>query len=260
VTPDELAAEAFLAPIDAFITARDSRIVARAGWYQIITPSSRSSHANEVVLSQIAPADVDRTVIGTIRDYAAHHLPFKWCVGPLTEPADFGATLDRYGFESWRIRGMAIDPTTWRSEPVPGVEVHAVTPETLDDYIDTARRGWPDSVITDDWRDDLLRAYATGRFHYFTARVDGQSVGTAGYIVKPRSAYLVGGNVFPEYRGRGIYRALVDARLTRLAAAGIRVATTQAREATSAPILERFGFESAYRAPIYKLVDTSPYR
>lgn len=252
MTPDELAAEVFLAPVGCSMLAGDSRVIDRPGWHQVITPSSGSTHGNEVVLSQIPAADVDRVVAATMAEYAAHQLPFKWCTGPLTEPADFGAALERHGFESWAIRGMAIDPASWHTADVPGVEVHEVTPATLDEYIDTSRRGWPDTIGTDDWRDDLLRAHATGRFHYFTARVDGVPVGTAGYIRKPTLAYLVGGNVLPAYRGRRIYRALVDTRLAQLAAAGVRLAVTQAREATSAPILDRLGFQSAYRARIYK--------
>jgi GNAT superfamily N-acetyltransferase len=255
MTPAEIAREVFLAPIDAVITARDTRVIDRPGWHQVITPSAQSTHGNEVVFSQIAPSDVERVVLDTVAAYAAHRVPFRWCIGPLTEPADFGAVLDRHGFESWAIRGMHIDPTAWRSDPVPRVEIHEVTLDTLDDYIAACRRGWPESVVTDGWRDDLVRARATGRFHFFTARVEGSSIGTAGYVVKQQSAYLVGGNVLPGYRGRGIYRALVDARLARLAAQGIRLATTQAREATSAPILERFGFQTAFRSRIYKLVD-----
>ena len=88
------------------------------------------------------------------------------------------------------------------------------------------------------------------------ARVDGAIVGTAGFVVKPQSAYLVGGNVLPRYRGRGLYRALVDHRIERIRAMGIRLATTQARESTSAPILEALGFETVYRSRMYTLVDS----
>ncbi|MGE3455655.1 MAG: GNAT family N-acetyltransferase [Kofleriaceae bacterium] len=93
---------------------------------------------------------------------------------------------------------------------------------------------------------------ATGRFHFFLARSNGEPVGTAGYIVKPRSVYLVGGNVLASHRGRGIYRALLDARLRQAAAVSVTLATTQAREASSAPILERLGFETLCRARLCK--------
>ena len=93
---------------------------------------------------------------------------------------------------------------------------------------------------------------ATGRFHFFLARVAGEAAGTAGYITRSKSVYLVGGNVLERFRGRGLYRALLDVRLSRAAAAGFALATTQAREATSAPILETLGFETLYRAKIYK--------
>jgi GNAT superfamily N-acetyltransferase len=66
-------------------------------------------------------------------------------------------------------------------------------------------------------------------------------------------AYLFGAQVFPAFRGRGIYRALVAARLGFLAARGVSLAVTQARAATSAPLLERFGFETVFHSRCYLL-------
>jgi GNAT superfamily N-acetyltransferase len=60
------------------------------------------------------------------------------------------------------------------------------------------------------------------------------------------AAYLIGGVVLPELRGRGVYRALVRARLEAVRGR-LSLATTHAREATSAPILERLGFRTAFR-------------
>lgn len=61
----------------------------------------------------------------------------------------------------------------------------------------------------------------------------------------------MGGVVLPSYRGRGLYRALVHARLAHARARGIAIATSHAREATSAPILEAIGFETVCRFPLY---------
>jgi GNAT superfamily N-acetyltransferase len=59
--------------------------------------------------------------------------------------------------------------------------------------------------------------------------------------------------VFDAHRGRGAYRALLAARLARLRALGIGLATTHAREHSSAPILERLGFETVFRHRVYQL-------
>jgi len=51
----------------------------------------------------------------------------------------------------------------------------------------------------------------------------------------------------PEHRGKGAYRAVVATRLAHCRAKGIDLAVGQARETTSASILERRGFQTVYR-------------
>lgn len=243
-------AETFLAPIGCALAARDTRIVERDGWYQIITPSSRTVSGNEIVLSQVAAADADAVVREALATYAG---PFRWSVGPLTEPAGFGATLEAHGFGFTDSRGMAIDPAAWTACAA-DVTVEPVTAETIDAFLDASDAGWERREPVDDpsaRRDDHVRALATGRFHMFVARRGGAIAGTAGFITKPRCAYLVGGVVLAAHRGAGVYRALLDARLRQVAALGLPLATTLAREATAAPILEHLGFETLFPHRMY---------
>lgn len=246
-------AETFLAPVGSELPADDLRVIERDGWYQTITPSTKSTQGNEVVYSRVAASAAERVARETMDGYAALELPFKWCVGPLTEPADFGAVLERLGFDHWLGRGMAVEPQRWAYSPHAGVAIERVTPATFDDYYATLVRGWANEVReADSWRRSMLRALDRGRHYMYVARVDGMPVGTAGMIVKPRSVYLVGGNVLESHRGRGIYRALIDERLREASELGVTLAVTQAREATSAPILEKLGFETVYRSHMYK--------
>lgn len=247
--------ETFLAPIGCAVMARDTRIVERDGWYQIITPSSGSVSGNEVVLSRVAARDADDVVRATIATYAAAGVPFRWSVGPLTEPADFGATLEAHGFRPSDGRGMATTPQDWTgAAPRADITVERITPDTLDDFLAASDTGWERAVPVRDpaaRRDDHVRALATGRFHMFVARRDGVLAGSAGFVTKERCAFLVAGAVLAAHRGAGVYRALLDERLRRIADLGLPLATTHARESTSAPILERLGFETVYRSRMY---------
>jgi hypothetical protein len=85
--------------------------------------------------------------------------------------------------------------------------------------------------------------------HFFTAG----DVGTAGLILRGDYGYLVGAQVVEAARGRGLYKALTAERLAFLRARGIGYAVTHAREATSAPRLERLGFETLFRSKCYVL-------
>jgi GNAT superfamily N-acetyltransferase len=166
---------------------------------------------------------------------------------------NFGELLERHGFTGWDVRGMAIDPQRWTSTPRADITVERVGRAGFEDYYRTLVLGWAAEVTeADSWRDSMLRALDGGVHHYYLARIGGQPVATAGMAVKQRSVYLIGGNVLEAYRGRGIYRALLDERLRHAAELGFSLATTQAREATSAPILERLGFETLFRSRVYK--------
>jgi len=244
----------FLAPIGAMVAARDTRVIERDGWYQLITPSSRSYHGNEVVYSRVAAPSAEATVRDTIRAYAAHGLAFRWCVGPLTEPADFGALLERHRFTRMDGRGMSVAPATWTAKPAQ-IEIEAVTRANVEAYVVAFAAGWDLALDLTARCDDVVRALATGRFHFAMARVAGEVAATAGFVVQPTLAYLAGGNVLARYRGRGIYRALTDHRLAHIRALGIPLAVTQAREATSAPILEALGFATVYRSRMYVMDD-----
>lgn len=245
--------ETFLAPVGSALVSNDTQIIEFDGWYQTITPSSGTTQGNEVVFSRLSADEAESVVTRTKDQYAEYGVPFKWCVGPLTEPVDFGGVLERSGFVGWAVRGMAVEPSAWTVQPHEGVSVEEVTEATLPEYFGAWVRGWETTVPdAGTWIQDHVRALSTGRFHFFLARYHGEPVGTAAYIVKPRSVYLVGGNVLAPHRGLGIYRALLDERIERAAALGVPLAVTQAREATSAPILEKLGFESLYTGHIYK--------
>src|SRR5262249_29821577 len=65
--------------------------------------------------------------------------------------------------------------------------------------------------------------------------------------VRPHAVLMNGGAVHPRLQRRGVYRALVSARLglaREVGAAGLGV---QARPDTSGPILSRFGFRTVGR-------------
>jgi hypothetical protein len=87
------------------------------------------------------------------------------------------------------------------------------------------------------------------------AYLDGEPVGTGGITVAGPDARLWGGGVLPAARGRGAYRAMLDARLAYGAEQGCELAIVKGRVETSAPILRRAGFaaygtEKSYLLPL----------
>ncbi len=74
------------------------------------------------------------------------------------------------------------------------------------------------------------------------AYVDGRPVGSGGISVVGADGRLWGGAVLPEARGRGVYRAVLAARLRYAVEHGADLAIVKGRVRTSGPILRRAGF------------------
>jgi GNAT superfamily N-acetyltransferase len=86
----------------------------------------------------------------------------------------------------------------------------------------------------------------------FVALIGGRVVGTSYAAFGEAGVNLFGGSVLPEARGRGVYRALVQARWEAAAARGTPALTVQASR-MSRPICERLGF--GFLAPVRVFVD-----
>src|SRR5258708_709682 len=102
-TPEAKLEAAIRAPMvgQAGMLRSDARVVERSDWYEVISPSV---HFNEIVFSRIEASEADRTIDEVIARNHSEGRPVKWCVGPWTEPADFGERLARRGFTSWDVR------------------------------------------------------------------------------------------------------------------------------------------------------------
>ncbi|GLW57000.1 GNAT family N-acetyltransferase [Kitasatospora phosalacinea] len=95
------------------------------------------------------------------------------------------------------------------------------------------------------------RSVPAGGGGTLVAYVDGEPAGTGGVALVDGVARLTGGAVVPARRGRGVYRALLAARLSYAAAHGARMALVKGNPATSGPILQKAGFAVHGREPVY---------
>lgn len=112
----------------------------------------------------------------------------------------------------------------------------------------------PDDVVARR-AEAVAETVAAGTGGSMVAYVDDIPVAMTTLDVVDGVARLAGGAVLEAYRGRGIYRALVAARLTYAAEHGATMALTQGDVTTSSPILRRLGFvwygqERSYRLPL----------
>jgi GNAT superfamily N-acetyltransferase len=159
---------------------------------------------------------------------------------------------DTPGFEAIENAMALVAPPA--GPTVAGVEVTEI--ETLEDYIAGSRLGeevfgmkaLPDEAIVERFRE--MRESPSARS--FLARIDGRAVGSAFAALGDAGVNLFGGGVHPDARGRGVYRALTQARWELAVARGTPALTVQA-SAMARPICERLGF--VHVAPVRVFVD-----
>jgi predicted GNAT family acetyltransferase len=135
----------------------------------------------------------------------------------------------------------------------PAVTVRQATPDDRDDLIRVYATAYPlPEALAAVWTDVLPRA-AGGR-HYL-AFLDGveRPVSVASMFPFPKStiAVMQGAATLSQYRGNGVYTALMAKRLADARALGMEAAILQADRTTSAPICANLGFEEVCSIDLY---------
>ncbi|WP_141012919.1 GNAT family N-acetyltransferase [Nocardioides sambongensis] len=158
-----------------------------------------------------------------------------------------GATLDER--LDVLARTVGDDAVADLPGPPPGVELR--WSDSLPTFVDAVRLGTevfggtlpPDEALERLFADEREKVVAGGGGSV-VAYLDGVAVGTAGVTVAGPDARLWGGCVLPRARRRGVYAALLHARLRYGVAHGTRLALVKGRVDSSAPLLRRTGFET----------------
>jgi GNAT superfamily N-acetyltransferase len=190
-----------------------------------------------------------------------------WLLDPETEPPDFGDHLERHGVhwdgDEAAVMVLPIDATV-EAQEVAGLELvdGLATPESFRSADSANAEAFESPSRADDaeriamLERRRLDNLAAGNRRLLLATVDGEPAGSAGLtLFPPAAAILNGGAVRPKFRGRGIYHAMVAARLRIARDAGVTGGLTVWGGHMSAPILTKLGFEKVGWRRFY--LDTS---
>jgi GNAT superfamily N-acetyltransferase len=206
---------------------------------------------NGIVYSFFSSSQTEAIVDEEIRYFTQLNRAFEWKVYSHDRPLDLLVQLRQRGFrigeeESLMVRELRDLPPALMAPAAPKVTVDPVRDEQgIADFlsIETAvwscepgkTRGLLLSMLNNPFQRDLA----------FVAYSDQMPIGCARVTSSPNSQFsgLWGGSVLPDYRGRGIYRALLAARILHLRSFDeIRYLRVDAMPA-SRPILEKYGFQ-----------------
>ncbi|WP_374457089.1 GNAT family N-acetyltransferase [Nocardioides sp.] len=183
---------------------------------------------------------------------------FEWKSRGHDLPEDLGDRLVAHGFEAEPRETVMIGEAALLAVDVPladGVVVRRVG-EGGDLRDDVTRMLAAQESVFGGGRgpsvDSALAELARGDSESWIAEVDGQVVCGGRLTVVPGTEFagIWGGSTLPEFRGRGIYRALVAARARSAVARGVTYIHSDCTD-MSRPILERSGLQA--------VTTTTPY-
>jgi ribosomal protein S18 acetylase RimI-like enzyme len=216
-------------------------------------------HGGFVTYGSLEGHDVDTLISGAIVHFRDRTdvASFEWKTRGHDWPADLGERLAAHALVAEPAETVMIGEASALAVPV---EVSGVTIRRIGDEGDVRRdveavlamqesvfgRGRGPSV------ESALASLESGEAEMWLAEVDGTVVCAGRLQVVPGTEFagIWGGATLPEYRGRGIYRALVSARARSAVALGVRYLHSDSTD-MSRPILERSG--------LVPVTTTTPY-
>ncbi len=167
----------------------------------------------------------------------------QWMVGPRYSPTDVDQVLLDLGARVDSIIDICAHSL---EQDLPGSSLadgaSACPVRTRDDVVTFERASalaWGYPLPSED---DVDKTFANLTQGYFTGYWDETPAGAGGYGLVGDVARFWGTAVVPEFRRRGVYRALVHARMEEARKRGATLALVHAKERTSSPILQRLGF------------------
>lgn len=234
------------------------------GWEIVETPRYRVimqpdfpvPGPNSAAFIRCSAQEADDVISEVAALFDDRNLPVMWVLDPGTAPVNFadflvarGLVPDPHGAESavmvlpmphrfvtevvqgLELRDGLADLETFRA--VDAVNAEAFAGRTVDE----------DPVYLAQLERRLRNQKEVSGRHVILATIDGEPAGSAGLtIYPPAGAVLNGGAVRAKFRGLGIYRAMVAARIEMAREGGVPGLSVWGGP-MSAPILERLGFQ-----------------
>src|SRR5436305_8227660 len=182
---------------------------------------------NHVGWIRCAPDEVAELVRDVRQTFAARGLRFVWILDPDVEPPDLAGRLRDFGVRpdphGDKATGMILSADAPIHEPtVRGLEIRNAL-ETYESFQEAewaadeafagAQFGSP-SFLDDGRPRRFANTRESPNKRLLLATVDGEPAGSASLtLFPPDGALMNGGAVRPQFRGRGVYRAMVAARM-----------------------------------------------
>lgn len=254
--------------IDAVLAAHDQQVrrdltvppgfVAEDLGRVVRVTAPAGSDSSFVEWSDLDEATVEAEIAAQVAYFAAREQSFEWKTYGRDRPADLGVRLTRAGLVAEDPEAFVVgEPAdvlaaTTGHGAVDGVVIRAADDADLPAMTALSATVWgrdSTAMLTELFAE---RAHNPDGMRIFVAEVGGRIVSDGWVRLPPNDfASLWGGSTLPDWRHRGIYRALVRRRALAASETGHRYLQVDCSP-DSRPILERLGLQA--------IDTTTPYR
>jgi len=208
----------------------------------------KESGGGSILYSRLDNGNVDRVICEQIDYFESIGQDFEWKVFDYDSPGDLKDRLTAYGFEIEEVEAIMVFDLSATPDFLRRPVTHDVRQITS-----TAKIADVMTVERQVWNEDFadLEAYLSNtlvnepeRMKIYVAYVGNQPASSAWIYFPPHSQFasLWGGSTLPEFRGQGLYSALLAVRIQEAIRRKVSYLTVDASP-MSRPILEKFGFE-----------------
>jgi hypothetical protein len=218
-------------------------------------PELRTSTVLYSDLRRLDRAELEDLVDRNVDDDRARGLTGYWKLHLHDGPTELGAILAARGYVAdddpgddgpVMVRDLAEGPLPMRATP--GPDVRRIGPESLGHVVDVEQRIYGGDFR---WLGERLALHAEDPsfLSVYVAYVAGAPVSAGWTYLHPggRFAVLRGGGTVPEQRRKGLYAAILVARLSEAADRGFRFAAVEPSP-MNVPVVGSFGFETLTHA------------
>jgi GNAT superfamily N-acetyltransferase len=215
----------------------------------VVRAIAEVGNRNAIAYSNFSAREAETIVESEIDYFSKLQRSFEWKVYSHDEPADLLGRLRQRGFkigaeEALMVLDLGEIPAVLMAPHPEGVTVRPIKREReIDYFIQLETKIWGESFTTREFlrfneSDPLRRDVA------FIAHVNEKPVGMARVTASSQSQFagLWGGSVLHQFRGRGVYRALLSARIDRAKELDSTRYLRVDALPTSRPILQKYGF------------------
>lgn len=232
-----------------------NEVVVSDQWVQLTTPGAPTPVMNGVFRCEIESDRAEEHVRKTIAAYREKGLPFRWKTCESTKPVNIESLLKDNGLQLKDLLfGVIALPGHIELPENLNVNIRPLSPELKEDWITIQRNAWkvPQQgldYIRKNFENESQRIDKNNIA--YLAYVDGVPVASAGLLIHKDYVFLVGAATAPDYRGKGVYKALLRERILKANELNLPV-VNHCVSNTSAPICLKLGFEKVCEIKSYE--------